>query len=102
GRSGRPLSGPRARRAEAGGGEDGVGGGGRAPPGPWAYTSDARIATPSLIRSGVSKLNARRALDDPSPLGKKSAPLTNVTPAAVARRSRSAASVRCGRSTQRK
>ena len=50
------------------------------------YSSDGRIATPSAIRSGVSKLKASRADDvPPAPDGKKSAPLTNVTPASVDR-----------------
>src|SRR2546421_3373827 len=48
----------------------------------------ARRATPSSISAGETKLYARRAELIPSaPPGKKSAPLTNVTPAASARSS---------------
>src|SRR5262249_13405822 len=68
-----------------------------------AASSEPRISTPSSIRSGVSKLKASRAADcPPAPPGKKSAPLTKVTPASVERCSRSAASMPDGRSTQRK
>ena len=66
-----------------------------------AGTSAARRPIPSTISTGETKLNASRAeRSPPSPGGKKSAPLMNVTPSCSARTRSSAVST--PRSSQRK